>query len=86
MAPNDNPQLSRELGELSATQREMLRRLEQLEVREERRDAKIDSIYGWMQQAQGSWKTMVMCGGLGAAVMGVLGNLGSLFNLVRGGH
>lgn len=90
MAPPD-PSVHRELGELTATQRAMIDRLDAIEAREQRRDEKIGEIHTWMQQAQGSWKTLVMAGAFGAAVTGVLSNLGGLLSALGvriggGGH
>lgn len=91
MSGSPDVQLHRELGELTATHRALVARLEALEAREEKRDQKIDAMYSWMQQAQGSWKTMLMCGAFGAAVSGVLSNVGGILQamgvrLGGGGH
>jgi len=64
--------LYRMIGELTATNKAILHRLQQIEAREEARDTKIDNVHRWMSQAQGSWKAMVAAGGAGAAITGLL--------------
>lgn len=83
MSPEQSADLHRQLGEMTATNRAVLDRLDKLEAREAARDLKIGAVHDWMQQARGSWKALAAAGGFGAALTGALIKVLSVLGILK---